>query len=77
LPSAIAFTYVVIAGRRLWQTSGSSALKKRAGTESADIYEYGAAKSAMVQRILLAAGLSEEERESIGANEVPVTERKR
>lgn len=53
------------------------ALKKRVATESADIYEYGAGKNSMVQRILLASGLSEEKRASIGANVVPVTERKR
>lgn len=85
-------TYVVIAGSLALRNhvavrdclradaelrASYGALKKRAGTESADIYEYGAAKNAMVQRILLAAGLSEEERASIGANEVPVTERKR
>lgn len=52
-------------------------LKKRLGVTSADIYEYGAGKNTMVQRILLAAGLSEEERATIGANEVPITDRKR
>jgi GrpB-like predicted nucleotidyltransferase (UPF0157 family) len=50
-------------------------LKKQLGTTSADIYEYGAGKNAMVQHILLVAGLSQEERASIGANEVPITER--
>jgi GrpB-like predicted nucleotidyltransferase (UPF0157 family) len=53
------------------------ALKKQLGVSSADINEYGAGKNAMVQRILLAAGLSQEERDSIGANEVPITERRR
>jgi GrpB-like predicted nucleotidyltransferase (UPF0157 family) len=52
-------------------------LKKRLGTSTADIYEYGAGKNAMVQQILLAAGLSQEELSSIGAIEVPITERKR
>lgn len=53
------------------------ALKTRVGAVAADIYEYGAGKNAMVQRILAAAGLSDEERASIGGNQVPVTERKR
>jgi GrpB-like predicted nucleotidyltransferase (UPF0157 family) len=52
-------------------------LKKRLGASSADIFQYGAGKNAMVQRILDAAGLSQEERRSIGANQVPITERKR
>jgi GrpB-like predicted nucleotidyltransferase (UPF0157 family) len=52
-------------------------LKKRLGVTSTDTYEYGAGKDPMVQRILEAAGLSEDERTSIGANQVPVTERKR
>lgn len=52
-------------------------LKRRAGAVAADIYEYGAAKNATVQRILAAAGLSDEELASIDANQVPVTKRKR
>ncbi|MEV0274371.1 GrpB family protein [Hamadaea sp. NPDC050747] len=47
-------------------------VKKRVGAEAADIYEYGAGKNAIVQRILAAAGLSEDDRASIDANEVPV-----
>jgi GrpB-like predicted nucleotidyltransferase (UPF0157 family) len=50
-----------------------SAVKRRVGTHAADIYEYGAGKDAMVQRILEAAGLTETDRASIGANQVPVT----
>ena len=52
-------------------------LKRRLGATSADISEYGAGKNDMVQRILREAGVSAGDRESIGANEVPVTERKR
>jgi GrpB-like predicted nucleotidyltransferase (UPF0157 family) len=52
-------------------------VKKRVGAAAADIYEYGAGKNATVQRILAAAGLSNEDRSSIDANQVPVTERKR
>lgn len=47
-------------------------VKKRVGAEAADIYAYGAGKNAMVQRILEAAGLSEDDRSSIGANQVPI-----
>lgn len=47
-------------------------VKKRVGAEAADIYEYGAGKNAIVQRILAAAGLSEDDRASIDANEVPI-----
>jgi GrpB-like predicted nucleotidyltransferase (UPF0157 family) len=52
-------------------------VKKRIGAMAADIYEYGAGKNDTVQRILAVSGLSEEERASIEANQVPVTERKR
>jgi GrpB-like predicted nucleotidyltransferase (UPF0157 family) len=47
--------------------------KKRAGATAADIYEYGAGKNDVVQRILAAAGLSEMERQSIDSIQVPVT----
>lgn len=47
-------------------------VKKRVGAQAADIYEYGAGKTAMVQRILEAAGLAEGDRASIGANQVPI-----
>jgi GrpB-like predicted nucleotidyltransferase (UPF0157 family) len=47
-------------------------VKRRVGAQAADIYAYGAGKNAMVQRILRAAGLSEDDRASIDANQVPV-----
>ena len=47
-------------------------VKKRVGAEAADIYAYGAGKDAMVQRILETAGLSADDRTSIGANQVPI-----
>ena len=50
-----------------------SAVKREAGARAADIYEYGAGKNAMVQRILEVAGLSKEDRDSIDGNQVPVT----
>ncbi|WP_310961660.1 GrpB family protein [Nocardioides terrisoli] len=50
-----------------------AAVKKRVGARAADIYEYGAGKDATVQRILEAAGISADERASIGANQVPTT----
>lgn len=53
------------------------AVKKRVGATAADIYEYGAGKNDIVQRILAAAGLTEEQRDSINSNQVPVTPRKR
>jgi GrpB-like predicted nucleotidyltransferase (UPF0157 family) len=53
------------------------AAKKRVAATAAGIYEYGAGKNDVVQRILDAAGLSEEKRESINSNQVPVTPRKR
>lgn len=52
-------------------------VKKTVGATAADIYEYGAGKNATVQRILAAAGLNDEERASINANQVPITQRKR
>ena len=48
-----------------------AAVKKRAGATAANIDEYGRAKNAMVQRILAAAGLTDAERASIDANQVP------
>jgi len=48
-----------------------AAVKRSAGATAADIDEYGRAKNSMVQRILAAAGLSDEERASIDANQVP------
>ncbi len=52
-------------------------LKKRLGATASDIYQYGAGKNATVQRILAAAGISDEDRASINANQVPVTDRRR
>ena len=46
-------------------------VKRRAGATAANIDEYGRAKNAMVQKILAAAGLTEAERASIDANQVP------
>jgi GrpB-like predicted nucleotidyltransferase (UPF0157 family) len=48
-----------------------AAVKRRVGAVAADIDEYGQGKNAIVQRILAAAGLTEAERASIGANQVP------
>jgi GrpB-like predicted nucleotidyltransferase (UPF0157 family) len=42
------------------------------GAAAADIYAYGAGKNDTVQRILAAAGLTDGERASIGANQVPI-----
>jgi GrpB-like predicted nucleotidyltransferase (UPF0157 family) len=50
-----------------------SAVKRQVGARAADIYEYGAGKNATIQRILEAAGLNEEDRHSIGSNQVPVS----
>lgn len=52
-------------------------VKKRVGATAEDIYEYGAGKNAMVQRILEAAGLTEQDRASIGSNNVPIRTRNR
>jgi GrpB-like predicted nucleotidyltransferase (UPF0157 family) len=46
-------------------------VKRRVGAVAADIDEYGQGKNAMVQRILAAAGLTERDRASIDANQVP------
>jgi GrpB-like predicted nucleotidyltransferase (UPF0157 family) len=48
-----------------------AAVKRRVGATAANIDEYGRGKNAMVQQILAAAGLTDEERASIGANQVP------
>lgn len=48
-----------------------AAVKKRVGASAANIDDYGRGKSVAVQRILAAAGISEEERASIAANPVP------
>jgi GrpB-like predicted nucleotidyltransferase (UPF0157 family) len=48
-----------------------AAVKRRVGATAANIDEYGQGKNAMVQRILAAAGLTEAERASIDANQVP------
>ena len=85
-------TYVVVAGSLALRNHlafrdllrGESQLrdeyadvKRRVAATAVDIYEYGAGKNEIVQRILAAAGLSEAERISINANQVPVTKRKR
>jgi GrpB-like predicted nucleotidyltransferase (UPF0157 family) len=46
-----------------------AAVKRQAGARAANIDEYGQAKTAMVQKILAAAGLTAAERASIGANQ--------
>jgi GrpB-like predicted nucleotidyltransferase (UPF0157 family) len=46
-------------------------VKRKAGASSANIDEYGQAKTAMVQKLLAAAGLTGAERASIAANQVP------
>lgn len=81
-------TYVVVAGslalrnhlavRDLLRVDAAlrdeyGTVKTRVGATAADIYEYGAGKNAVVQRILAAAGLTEDQRASIDANKVPVT----
>ena len=85
-------TYVVVAGSLALRNHlafrdllrGESQLrdeyadvKRRVAATAVDIYEYGAGKNEIVQRILAAAGLSEAERISINANQVPVRKRKR
>jgi GrpB-like predicted nucleotidyltransferase (UPF0157 family) len=79
-------TYVVVAGslslrnhlavRDILRTDPAlrqqyAAAKKRAGATAANIDEYGRAKNAIVQKILAAAGLTDAERASIDANQVP------
>ena len=51
-----------------------AAVKMRVCATAKDLYEYGAGKNAVVQRILAAAGLSDEERHSIDTN--PITLRR-
>ncbi len=48
-----------------------SAVKQRVGAVAADIEVYGRGKNAMVQKILAAAGLTDNERTSIDGNQVP------
>ncbi len=48
-----------------------AAVKREVGASAADIDESGRGKNAMVQKILAAAGLTDDERASIGANAVP------
>jgi GrpB-like predicted nucleotidyltransferase (UPF0157 family) len=70
LQNHLAVRDVLRADRQLRDEYGE--VKKRVGAEAADIYAYGAGKNAMVQRILEAAGLSADDRASIGANRVPI-----
>jgi len=48
-----------------------AAIKRQAGARAANIDEYGQLKSAVVQKILTAAGLAAVERASIAGNQVP------
>jgi len=48
-----------------------AAVKRRAAAAAADIEEYGRLKTAMIGRILAAAGLTAAERASIAASQVP------
>jgi GrpB-like predicted nucleotidyltransferase (UPF0157 family) len=48
-----------------------AAVKRRVGATAANIDEYGRGKNAVIQQILAAAGLTDEERASIDANQVP------
>jgi GrpB-like predicted nucleotidyltransferase (UPF0157 family) len=48
-----------------------AAVKRAAGARAANIDEYGQAKSAVIQKILAAAGLTDAERASIASNQVP------
>lgn len=50
-------------------------VKKHIGSTAADIDEYGAGKNATIQRILEAAGLTDQDRASIGSNQVPARRR--
>lgn len=49
-------------------------VKRAQGLRSRDLAEYGKGKNDTVQRILAAAGLSAEERDSINRNVVPPPE---
>lgn len=79
-------TYVIVAGslalrnhlavRDTLRADGSlraeyGAIKKKVGARAANIDEYGRGKNGMVQKILAAAGLSDEERARIDSNQVP------
>jgi hypothetical protein len=46
-------------------------VKRRAGATATTIDDYGRAKNAVVQQILAVAGLTDAERNSINANQVP------
>lgn len=70
LRNHLAVRDVLRADRRLRDEYGR--IKKQVGAQAPDIYAYGAGKNAMVQRILEAAGIGEDDRASIGANQVPV-----
>jgi GrpB-like predicted nucleotidyltransferase (UPF0157 family) len=48
-----------------------AAVKRQVGATAANIDEYGRGKEAIIQTILATAGLSDAERASIGANQVP------
>ena len=48
-----------------------AAVKRRVGARADNIDDYGQGKNAVVQEILAAAGLTEDERASIDANQVP------
>lgn len=48
-----------------------AATKRAAGPRAADIFEYGQMKTETIQKILAAAGLSDEELVSIASNQVP------
>ena len=50
------------------------AVKKRVGATAGSIEEYGRGKNAMIQQILRAAGLSDDERRVIDAAQVPTRE---
>jgi GrpB-like predicted nucleotidyltransferase (UPF0157 family) len=50
---------------------GYAAVKWRAGARAADIDQYGQITSEMVQKILVAAGLTEAERASIASSNAP------
>ena len=65
-----------LAVRDVLRTDGAlrdeyAAVKVLVGATATDIDEYGRGKNAVVQKILLAAGLSDDERASIDANQVP------
>jgi GrpB-like predicted nucleotidyltransferase (UPF0157 family) len=48
-----------------------AAVKRAAGARAANIDEYGQAKSAVIQKVLAAAGLTDAERAAIAGNQVP------